>query len=101
MTDDEKMSNLEEIVSNVAKLSEANKIVAEEILELIAKGQQAIQEKNYEMALEKYIWPTLVMLSLDFVRHFVAENLPKDELEKMLVEAVKRNETIHLTSNTD
>ena len=86
MTNEEKLNNLKEIVAMVVKLSEANQKVVTDILELIAKGQQAIQDKNYEVALETHVWPLLVMLSLDFVRHFVAENLPKDELNKMLVD---------------
>ena len=69
-----------------SKLSEPNQKVVTDILELITKGQQAIQDKNYEVALENCVWPLLTMLSLDFVRHFVAENLPGDELNKMLVD---------------
>jgi len=86
MTNDEKLSNLAEILTLAAKLSEANQKVVNDIMELTVKGQQAIQDKDYEVALANHVWPLLVMLSLDFVRHFVAENLPGDDLNKLLVD---------------
>ena len=91
MNNDQKLSNLAEILTLASKLSEPNQKVVTDILELIAKGQQAIQEKNYDVALENYVWPLLVMLSLDFVRHFVAENLPGDwrDLPRPPARAVK------------
>lgn len=84
MTKNDVIKNMAETIKAAENLEPARKKEFDAVIELLNNGSKLILEQKDNVALTTSIFPLVVMLTFKYLQQFVVENLPHDEVIKML-----------------
>jgi hypothetical protein len=88
---EENFKNITETLELVDKLPEDKQAVVVNIIELLNQAAECVEKGQIDEAVSKYYAPLISMLTFEFIRHFVAEHLSKeDALSLLLKDTFKR-----------
>ena len=76
---EENMKNIEGILKAANKLPEDKKKVIQNIFALLETAADLMDKGETDAAINKGFAPLIVMLTFEFLRHFVAEHMPLEE----------------------
>lgn len=83
---EEKENNLIEILEAAKKLDKRHQTVVTDILGLIEKAIDCSNRGDLKSAIKDGFGPLIMMLAIDFIRKYVAENLSPMEAMSLLLD---------------